>query len=590
MRIRITLLATALAVTAAATQLPRVFAQSPRPVSIEGGDWPLHNLDTKNSRYSPLSQINTTNAAKLTVKWQLDLPKSVQVGTATPVVVGGIMYFNAGPDLYAVDGATGKVLWNKKALGEFPGGGRGPAYGDGRVYATGRSIIAAFNAETGKPVEGFGVNGMMNPAKSALEFKDPGKHPADMDPEKLGYFMASSPTYANGTIYVGLASSEGMIAGGLVVAIDGATGKVKWVFRTVPQGPGDDGWDIIKDTWSGTLRQGGGVWSVPTVDPSTNSVIVNVGNPTTNYDGSQRKGSNLFTNSIVSLDMTTGKLKWYFQTIHHDIWDWDLVSGPTLFDAQIGGKTVKVVASPPKTCFVYALNRETGKPIHPIVEMAVPTATDVPGEEVYPTQPIPFTARNTAQSAFCATFPPGIEDPKLLPLARPVFTPPSVKAPILISPGATGGPNRGAGSFSPRTNLLYVTGKNDAMLLQSKSVTEPIKSGLGSPGHYQSFTEWKMGMVKATQSVAAYDPNTGDLAWVATLPGTTSGGNIATAGDLVFEPVGNLFHVLDAKTGAKLAAVQMKISAFSSPLGYMAGGKQFVAVASGNSVVAIGLP
>ena len=195
-----------------------------------------------------------------------------------------------------------------------------------------------------------------------------------------------------------------------------------------------------------------------------------------------------------------------------------------------------------------------------------------------------------AQSAFCATFPPGIEDPKLLPLARPIFTPPSVKEPILVSPGATGGPNRGAGSFSPRTGFLYVTGKNDAMLLQSKSVTEPIKPGLGSPGHYQSFTEWKMGMVKATQSIAAYDPNTGDLAWVATVPGTTSGGNIVTGGDLVFEAVDKVFYALDARTGKRLAEVPMKISAFSSPLAFMAGGKQFVAIASGSSVVAVGLP
>jgi glucose dehydrogenase len=575
---------------AAAQTPPVLLAQNARPVDVAAGDWPLHNLDSWNSRFSSLDQVNATNADTLTVKWQLDLPKSVAIGTATPIVVGGIMYFNSGPELYAVDGATGKVLWNKKAGEDFPPGGRGPAFGDGRVYATGRSIIAAFDAENGRPILSFGNGGMINPAKAALEFKDPGKHAPDMNPESLGYFMASAPSYANGMIFVGLASSEGMIAGGFVVALDGATGAVKWVFRTVPQGPGDDGWEISKDTWSGPLRQGGGVWSVPAVDPALGMVYANVGNPTTNYDGSKRKGINLFTNSIIGLDMNTGQLKWYYQTIHHDIWDWDLASGPTLFDANINGKTVQIVASPPKTCFVYALNRETGEPIHPIVEMAVPTTTDVPGEEVHPTQPIPFNARNVAQSAFCATYPPGIEDPKLVPLARPIFTPPSVKEPILISPGATGGPNRGAGSFSPRTGFLYVTGKNDAMLLQAKSVTEPIKPGLGAPGHYQSFTEWKMGMVKATQSIAAFDPATGDLAWVTEVPGTTSGGNIVTAGDLVFEAVDRTFYALDAKTGQRLAEVPMKISVFSSPLAYRAGGQQFVAIASGSSVVAIGLP
>jgi glucose dehydrogenase len=580
-----------LAVLAATAALaPGLLAQNVRSVSIEAGDWPLHNLDSWNSRFSPLDQVNATNADKLMVKWQLDLPKSVAIGTSTPIVVGGIMYFNSGPELFAVDGATGEMLWSKKAGEEFPAGGRGPAFGEGRVYAAGRSILAAFDAENGRPILSFGMGGMLNPAKAALEFKDPGKHAPDMNPESLGYFMAAAPSYANGMLFLGLASSEGMIAGGLVVALDGVTGKVKWVFRTVPQGPGDDGWEIARDTWSGPLRQGGGVWSVPAVDPALGMVYVNVGNPTTNYDGSQRKGTNLFTNAIVALDMNTGKMKWHFQTIHHDIWDWDLVSGPTLFDTTINGKIVKVVASPPKTCFVYALNRETGKPLFPIVEMAVPTKSDVPGEEVWPTQPIPFTARNVAQSAFCATYPPGIEDPKLLPLARPIFTPPSVKRPILVSPGATGGPNRGSGSFSPRTGLLYVTGKNDAMLLQAKSVTEPIEPGLGAPGHYQSFTEWKMGMVKATQSIAAYDPATGDLAWVTEVPGTTSGGNIATAGDLVFEAVQRTLYALDATNGKKVAEVAMKVSAFSSPLAFMAGGKQFIAIASGSSVVAIGLP
>jgi glucose dehydrogenase len=554
------------------------------------GDWPLHNLDAFNSRYLPNDQINTTNAGKLAVKWQLDLPKPNSVGSSTPVAIGGIIYVNSGPSLFAIDGVTGKVLWNTKAGENFPGGGRGPAYGDGRVYVTGRSIIAALNAENGRPITTFGNGGMVNPARAALDFKDPGKHAPDVNPESLGYFMASAPSYANGMIFVGLASSEGMISGGFVVALDGATGKVKWVFRTVPQGPGDDGWEIVKDTWSGKLRQGGGVWSVPAVDPVLGMVYANVGNPTTNYDGSQRKGTNLFTNSIVALDMNTGKLKWYFQTIHHDIWDWDLVSGPTLFDATINGKAVKGIAAPPKTCYVYSLDRETGKPFFPVVEMAVPTKTDVPGEEVWPTQPIPFTARHVQQSPFCATFPPGIEDPKLLPLARPIWTPPLIKEPILVSPGATGGPNRGAGSFSPRTGFVYVTGKNDAMLLQTKSVTEPIKPGLGSPGHFQSFTEWKMGTVKATQNIAAFNPATGDLAWVTEVPGTTSGGNLATAGDLVFEPVGREFYALDARTGKKLAQVTMKIQAASSPFAYVAGGKQFVAVASGSSIVAIGLP
>ncbi|MEQ1897102.1 MAG: PQQ-binding-like beta-propeller repeat protein [Vicinamibacterales bacterium] len=556
----------------------------------QNGDWPLHSLDIQSSRFSPLSQITQANAGRLAVKWQLDLPKPASVGSGTPVVVGGIMYLNSGPELFAVDGTTGKILWNRKATADFPMGGRGPAYGDGRIYAAGRSMLAAFDAENGRPITTFGTNGILNPAKVALEFKDPGKYAPDMNPEDLGYFIASAPTYANGTLFIGLASSEGVIRGGLLAAIDGVTGKVKWVFRTIPQGPGDDGWELTKDTWSGPDRTGGGIWSQPAVDPALGLVFANVSNPTNNYDGSQRKGSNLFTNAIVAVGMQTGKLKWHFQTIHHDIWDWDLIGGPTLFDTTINGRSVKALASLPKTCYVYALERETGKPLYPIVEMAVPTKTDVPGEEVYPTQPIPFNARHVQQSAFCATFPPPAKDPALDAKARPIFTPPLASEPILISPGATGGPGRGPSSFSPRTGLLYVTGKNDAMLLQTRPRGDLIKSGLGSPGHFQSFTVWERNLVQSSLNVAAYDPKTGDLSWVTELPGVTNASTIVNAGDVVFQGVNRDVYALDAKTGKQLAHVPMKISVAGSPLAFQAGGREFIAFASGGSVVALGLP
>ena len=258
--------------------------------------------------------------------------------------------------------------------------------------------------------------------------------------------------------------------------------------------------------------------------------------------------------------------------------------------STVNGQTVKAVASLAKTCYVYAFNRETGKPIFPIVEMAVPTKSDVPGEEVYPTQPIPYNARFVPQSPFCATFPPNIEDPELAEKSRVIFTPPSSKEALLIAPGATGGPNRGPSSFSPRTGWLYVTGKNNAMILQAKPLTEPIKPGLNSPGHFQNFIEWKMSTDNATQNIAAYDPATGELAWVTEFPGTTNGGNLVTAGDVVFQAIGRDFYAVDARTGKKLAQVNIKIGTFSTPLTYMAGGKQLLAIASGGSIVALALP
>ncbi len=557
---------------------------------IEAGDWPLHNLDAESSRYSQLDQINPGNAAQLALKWQATLPKPATAGSSTPIVVGGIMYVNSGPTLFAIDGATGQILWQKSALQEFPGGGRGPAYGDGVVYAAGRSMIAAFEAETGKPVEAFGNKGVIHVSRAALDFKDPGKYAPDVNPESLGFSMVAAPVYANGTLFVPLASSEGLVTGGFLVAVDGKSGKVKWVFRTIPQGPADDGWDIAKDTWSGPDRLGGGIWSPPAVDTALGLVYANVSNPSPNYDGSSRKGANLFTNSVVALDINTGKLKWHFQALHHDIWDWDLVTGPIMFDATVKGQPVKAVASLAKTCYVYAFNRETGKPLYPIVEMAVPTKSDVPNEEVYPTQPIPFNARFVPQSPFCATFPPNITDPQLQEKSRVMFTPPSSKEALLIAPGAVGGPNRGPSAFSPRTGWLYVTGKNNAMILQSKPLTGPLKPGQNNPGHFQSFIEWKMSIDNATQNIVAFNPATGDPAWITELAGTTNGGLLVTAGDVVFEAIGREFFALNARTGEKLAQVNIKISNFATPLAYMAGGRQFVAIASGSTIVALGLP
>src|SRR5262249_4228534 len=148
----------------------------------------------------------------------------------------------------------------------------------------------------------------------------------------------------------------------------------------------------------------------------------NVANPSPAYDGSARKGTNLFSNSLVALHMDTGKLAWHFQAMHHDIWDFDIINGPWLVDGTAGGRTVSVVAVAGQTCYVYVVDRKTGVPINPIVETAVPTASDLPGEEVWPTQPVPYTSRGTPQQPFCATIP-RVTDDKLVARARPMFTP-----------------------------------------------------------------------------------------------------------------------------------------------------------------------
>ena len=565
--------------------------QLPPPVgAITAGDWPLHNLDLNNGRYSMLDQITRSNAGALTLRWSFDLPNKMSVGTATPLVVRGVMYINSGGTLFALDAATGKQLWTEVVRStEVNPGGRGPLYADGRIYAVGRTAVYAVDATSGKTIESFGDNGVVRVADRALEFKDRGR-PQPASAESLGYMIASSATYARGTIYLGVAQADSLITGGLVVAMDANTGKIKWVFRAIPQGPEDDGWEIAKDTWSGPVRQGGGIWTQPALDLELGIVYVNISNPSPNYDGSSRKGINLFTNSIVALDIETGRLRWHRQVIHHDIWDWDLMTGPTLFDVNLNGKPIKGLASLAKVCYVYALNRETGEPIFPIVETAVPTTTDMPGEQVWPTQPIPYTARNVPQTPFCATYPPNVQDPELAKRRRPIFHPYQVNEFIIVAPGVQGGPNRGSSSFSPRTKWLYVTGKNDAWSIKAKPVGTSLKPGPGAPGHFQNIAEEGKTGVTPTQNIAAFDPATGELAWLAEFPGATNGGLLSTAGDVLFQAIGREFYTLDAVAGKQLSRITMQTVVSAEPLTYLAGGRQYVAIASGGSIRAFGLP
>jgi glucose dehydrogenase len=565
-----------------------VVGQAP-PVRPPAADWPLHNLDLHNTRYSPLTQIDVSNVSRLDVGWSFQPPAGMAIPQVTPIVVGGVMYFNSGSRLIALDGATGETRWTFEADEPFRGGGRGPAYGDGRIYAFGSSTLYALDAKTGTLVSSFGQGGLLRIVNSALEFKYPGKYPANFDPTTIGYSMTTPPTYYNGTLYVGLPFSDSLLPGGLVVAADGRTGAIKWIFNTVPQVPEDDGWEIAKDTWSGPGRYGGGIWTQPAVDPELGLVYVNAGNPSPNYDASSRKGINLFTNSILALRLDTGKLAWHFQAIHHDIWDWDVSSGPLLFDVAAGGRTIKGVGSLGKNCHAYLLNRETGRPLNPIVETAMPTKTDVPGEEVWPTQPMPYTSSGQPLLPFCSTLP-NVSDPELAKRVRPSYSPYLVNEFVITAPGNTGGGNYGSPAFSPKTGLFYAPGKNDAWSIRVKPVGDTLQPGRGNMGHFGTIGEQGKTGVTPTQQVSAYEPATGRQAWSIELPGTSNGGSLVTAGDVLFQPSGSDLYALDARTGRQLSKHALGRTLRASPLTYEAGGRQFVAIMATNTLVALTLP
>jgi PQQ-dependent dehydrogenase (methanol/ethanol family) len=552
-----------------------------------GANWSLHNFDIHNSRYAPLDEINASNVGRLQMKWSFDLGGAENVAQVTPLVVDGVMYFNSGSKLYAVNAATGQQVWTAQVEPAFPGAGRGPTYGDGRIYAYGRSVMYAVDAKTGALVESFGNKGQLQVAEAAIKFKYPQQ-------TTIGYTINAPPAYHNGTLYIALALSESHIPGGIVLAADGKTGAVKWTFKTIPQGPQDDGWEVAKNTWRGGARAGAGVWTQPAIDPELGLMYVNAGNPSPDYDGSARKGTNLFTNSIIALHLQTGKLAWYYQTIHHDIWDWDLVTGPVLFDVNIGGRPVKAVASGGKNCLMYMWNRQTGQPLHAMVETAVPTETDVPGEEPWPTQPIPYNAKGVPMQPFCSTFPI-ISQPELAKQARQMYFPYSISKLYIVSHG---GSSFGSPAFSPRTGLLYVTGKNAAVALKVKPVGDTLRQSAKGVGHSDNIAEGPLRDetvgVPNMETVTAFNPATGDLAWQEEHPSRSSigsAGNLVTAGDLVFQgsDTGD-FYAIDARSGKQLLKHTVKRGIRASPITYQVNGKQYVSVVATNTVVTLALP
>ena len=220
-------------------------------------DWPQHNLNLHNPRFAEPDGIDTSNVGRLELKWRHQTPPRSIVRSTTPLVVDGIMYFNSGSVLTALDAATGEAVWTFEADPPFSGGGRGPSYADGRIYAFGPTIMYAVDAKTGELVETFGDGGHLQVAQAALTFKYPDTYPPTVDTTALGFAMTNPPTAAGGNLFIGLPFSEGLVPGGLLTAVDGTTGAVRWVFNTVPQGPRDEGWEIAKDTWSGDKRYGG---------------------------------------------------------------------------------------------------------------------------------------------------------------------------------------------------------------------------------------------------------------------------------------------------------------------------------------------
>jgi quinoprotein glucose dehydrogenase len=483
---------------------PAATAQGAFLASTKNGDWPSYTGDTRGSRYSPLAQITAENFDDLEVAWRF---KTDNLGTrpeykleGTPIAVNGIVYTTAGTRraVIALDGASGELLW----VHRYPEGtrganaprqlsGRGLAYWtDGRndhriIYVTPGYRMIALDAKTGQPVKTFGKDGVVDLKVGVVVGND---KQIDLETGEIG--LHSTPTVVRDTILVGSAMKEGMTVTthnntkGLARAFDARTGRLIWTFNTIPK-PNEFGGDTwLNNSWA--INGNTGVWTQISVDEELGLVYLPVESPTSDYYGGKRPGNNLFGESLVCVELATGKRKWHFQFVHHPIWDHDMSSAPLIADVTVNGQARKIVAVPSKQAWMYVFDRVSGEPIWPIVEKPVPKG-DVPGEWYSPTQPYPPASLMYGRNAL--TFPDDLIDftPELRAQAEKqiaryrynngeVYTPPMVGnvngllGAITIG-AASGGTNWPGGGYDPETHIAYAVAATAN--IQSESVAPP---------------------------------------------------------------------------------------------------------------------
>jgi glucose dehydrogenase len=525
-----------------------LFAQS--PVVRTYVDFPHVGGNLANQRYSTLTQISKSNVDRLGAAWMVHPEGTVgQWMQGTPVVVNGTMYMSTG-HIWARDARTGVLKW-KYPVGPITSAtsnfNRGVTVAEGKVFSAGaNNTLIALNQNTGDVIW-------------RAKLADRG--------------MTWAPAiYYNGMVFIGVGGGEAGVRGQFG-AYDAATGNQVWKFWTVP-GPGEFG----SDTWEGDSWKYGGapVWMHPAIDPELGMVYVPTGNASPDYDGTKRGGDNLFAASIIALDLKTGKYKWHFQEVHHDIWDYDSPSAPVLADIVYQGRPRKVLMHGGKTGMMYIYDRTNGQPLIGIDERRVPQD---PRMKTAPTQP--YAVGDT----FIPTCPgPGSVQPGF-PMGC-IFTPYFTTA-TAIAPGTDGGLSWAPMSYSAQTGLLYVCGTVNVsgfeLRLQTfnestgKLVTP---AGTGRGGFRLPWPQPRSG------TVTAMDPTINRIVWQKALPWPCGSGSgiLSTASGLLFhgESDGHLV-VHDASTGDVLWKFQTGAGADAPVATYQIGGEQYIAILSGGN-------
>ena len=621
-RLGVSLLIVTLALVTLTAQSSSNGSRSAKPYTT----WTAYQGGAHSSQYSALDQINKSNVSQLEVAWTYPVAGNI---TFNPIVVDNVMYVQGtGNSIVALDAATGKELWSHANQGAI--GARGLNYWeskdrkDRRLVYLNAGNLTAINAQTGDTITTFGKNGRVDlrvalwrEARNPLQTSNPGRVFENL-------FIISLP--AQGAGYDATPAD--------VQAYDVVTGKIAWVFHSIPQ-PGEFGYD----TWpEGAYKKAGGVhnWSEFTIDEQNGIAFIPFGTARFDFYGGDRVGNNLFANSLVALDARTGKRLWHYQLVHHDLWDYDLPQAPKLLTLKQNGRNIDVVAQASKFGFIYVFERKTGKPVFPIEERPVPQS-DVPGEVSSPTQPFPMKVPPFARQSFTEKdinpYLPEAEKERLRQLLKSVrneglFTPPSLEGSIEL-PGHNGGANWGSTAVDPTKGELYVVAKNMPTLMRLVlSNEEPTAGGaLGGGGQSpittaaqkaQLMAEAKAAAAKGPvrytspydfmqsptngmtaigppwSEITAYDLNTGEIKWripdggvtapaEANIPANTGahmprGGPLVTAGGLLFVATASdrTVRAYDRETGKIVWSKDLPTGSEGVPATYEVAGRQFV--------------